>query len=231
MRHLHILIADDDPAILKFLKSNLEARGYETLIAMNGAEVINIAEKELLDLIILDITMPKIDGFEVCERLREWSQIPIIMLSASDDLRDKVRCLNLGADDYITKPFGVSELIARVKAVIRRTKATIPEVTSPSFTSDNLDINFVQRRVTVDSNEVKLTPTEFSLLQEFVLNAGKVLTHAYLLNRVWGPEYGQEREYLRVFVQRLRSKLESDPANPKHITTVSSVGYQFKDTE
>jgi len=231
MRHLRILIADDDPAILKFLKSNLEARGCKTLIAMNGAEVINIAEKELLDLIILDITMPKIDGFEVCERLREWSQIPIIMLSASDDLRDKVRCLNLGADDYITKPFGVSELIARVKAVIRRTKATIPEVTSPSFTSDNLDINFVQRRVTVGSKEVKLTPTEYSLLQEFVLNAGKVLTHAYLLNRVWGPEYGQEREYLRVFVQRLRSKLESDPANPKHITTVSSVGYQFKDTE
>ncbi len=230
MKKTRILVVDDELNIVKFLRANLEAKNYVVLAAMDGAEALQTFEMELPDLVILDIMMPKIDGFEVCRRLREWSQIPIIMLSARGDESDKVKCLDLGADDYITKPFGKGELIARVKAVLRRTEAATSTPTQPSFTSGDLQINFAQRRVTVAGKEVKLTPTEFTLLQEFALNAGKVLTHTYLLNKVWGPEYREEREYLHVFVRRLRAKLEPDPTNPKYIMTVSGVGYQFKDT-
>jgi two-component system KDP operon response regulator KdpE len=173
--------------------------------------------------------MPKMDGFEVCRRLREWSQIPIIMLSARGDESDKVKCLDLGADDYITKPFGASELIARVKAVMRRTEAAATVSTQPHFTSGDLEISFAQRRVTVAGKEVKLTPTEYALLQELVLNAGKVLTHTHLLNKVWDPEYREDTQYLHVFVRRLRAKLEPDPTKPRHILAVPGVGYQFKD--
>jgi len=230
MKKTRILVVDDELNIVKFLRANLEAKNYVVLAAMDGAEALQTFEMELPDLVILDIMMPKIDGFEVCRRLREWSQIPIIMLSARGDESDKVKCLDLGADDYITKPFGKGELIARVKAVLRRTEAAASTPTQPSFTSGDLQINFAQRRVTVSGKEVKLTPTEFTLLQEFALNAGKVLTHTYLLNKVWGPEYREEREYLHVFVRRLRAKLEPDPTNPKYIMTVSGIGYQFKDT-
>jgi two-component system KDP operon response regulator KdpE len=197
---------------------------------MDGVDALHTIEMELPDLVILDIMMPKIDGFEVCRRLREWSQIPIIMLSARGEEKDKVKCLDLGADDYITKPFGASELIARVRAVLRRTEATRAVPAQSSFASGDIKINFAERRVTVAGKEVKLTPTEYSLLQEFVLNAGKVLTHTYLLNKVWGAEYKEEREYLHVFVRRLRTKLESDPTNPSYIMTVPGVGYQFKDS-
>jgi len=226
-----ILIVDDEVSILKFLRANLESIGYEVLAAVNGVEALNTVEMELPDLVILDIMMPKIDGFEVCRRLREWSQVPIIMLSAQGDESDKVKCLDLGADDYITKPFGKDELIARVGALLRRTKESAVIPTKLSYTSRDLEINFAQRKVTIAGKEVKLTPTEYSLLQEFVLNAGKVLTHTHLLNKVWGPEYREEREYLHVFVRRLRAKLESDPKDPRSITTVSGVGYQFESTE
>ncbi len=225
-----ILIVDDELSIIKFLRANLEAKGYKVLTAVDGTEALQTFEAELPDLVILDIMMPKIDGFEVCRRLREWSQIPIIMLSARGDESDKVKCLDLGADDYITKPFGASELIARVRAVMRRTEAAASVPTQPSFTSGDLQINFVKRQVTVASKEVKLTPTEYSLLQEFVLNAGKVLTHTPLLNKVWGPEYREDTQYLHVFVRRLRAKLEPDPTNPRYIMTVPSVGYQFQDS-
>ena len=228
MHSPRILIVDDDLAIIKFLRANLKAEDYETLVAMDGAEAIEAVERALPNLVILDIMMPKIDGFEVCRRLREWSQIPIIMLSARGDEGDKVKCLDLGADDYITKPFGVGELIARVRAVFRRTQAVGTVPTQPSFTSDDLEINFAQRRVTVAGEEVKLTPTEFRLLQELVLNAGKVLTHVHLLNKVWGLEYREERWYLHVFIRRLRAKLEPDPTKPKYIITMPGVGYQFK---
>jgi len=230
MNKTRILVVDDELSIIKFLRANLEARGYEVLAAMDGAEALQTIEMELPDLVILDIMMPKMDGFEVCRRVREWSQIPVIMLSARGDESDKVKCLDLGADDYITKPFGKGELIARVRAVLRRseTAATIP--TQPSFTSGDLQISFAQRRVTVAGKEVKLTPTEYSLLQEFVLNVGKVLTHTHLLNKVWGSEYREDTQYLHVFVRRLRAKLEPDPTNPAYIMTVSGVGYQFKDT-
>ncbi len=230
MNKTRILVVDDELSIIKFLRANLVDKRYEVLVAMNGVEALEIFEKELPDLMILDIMMPKMNGFEVCRRLREWSQVPIIMLSARGDERDKVKCLDLGADDYITKPFGASELIARVKAVMRRTEtaATIP--TQPSFTSGDLQINFVKRQVTVAGKDVKLTPTEYNLLQEFVLNAEKVLTHTHLLNKVWGLEYREDTQYLHVFVRRLRAKLEPDPKNPRHILTVPGVGYQFQDT-
>jgi len=230
MKKPRILVVDDELSIIKFLRANLEAKGYNVLAAMDGAQALQTFEMELPDLVVLDIMMPKMDGFEVCRRLREWSQVPVIMLSALGDEGDKVKCLDLGADDYITKPFGASELTARVRAVLRRTEAagTIP--TQPSFTSGDLEINFVKRRVTVAGNEVKLTPTEYALLQEFVLNAGKVLTHTYLLNKVWGSEYREDTQYLHVFVRRLRAKLEPDPTNPRYILTVPGVGYQFKDT-
>jgi len=230
MNKTRILVVDDELSIIKFLRANLESKGYEVLTAINGAEALQTFEMELPDLVILDIMMPKMDGFEVCRRLREWSQTPIIMLSARGDESDKVKCLDLGADDYITKPFGKDELIARVRAVTRRTKTAASMPTQPSFTSGDLEISFAQRRVTVAGKEVKLTPTEYTLLQEFVLNAGKVLTHTHLLNKVWGPEYSEEREYLHVFVRRLRAKLESAPTNPRYIVTVPGVGYQFKDT-
>jgi len=230
MHRSRILIVDDELAIIKFLRANFEANGYEALAASDGAEALQKVEMELPDLIILDIMMPKMDGFEVCRRIREWSQTPIIMLSARGDIADKVKCLELGADDYLSKPFGKDELIARVRAVLRRTEAggTIP--TQTSFSSGNLTVNFAERRVTVAGHEVKLTPTEYNLLREMVLNANKVLTHNMLLGKVWGPEYGEEKEYLRVFVNRLRQKLEANAENPKYIITVPGVGYQFKTT-
>ncbi len=230
MKKTRILVVDDELSIIKFLRANLEANSYDVLSAMDGAEALQTFEMELPDLVILDIMMPKMDGFEVCRRLREWSQTPIIMLSARGDESDKVKCLDLGADDYITKPFGKDELIARVKAVLRRTETAAAIPTQPSFSSGDLKINFAQREVTVAGKEVKLTPTEYGLLQEFVLNTGKVLTHTHLLNKVWGVEYREEREYLHVFVRRLRAKLEPDPTNPRYIMTMPSVGYQFKDT-
>jgi two-component system KDP operon response regulator KdpE len=225
-----ILVVDDEPGIVRFVRANLEDKGYRVLTAMDGSEALRKIEMELPDLVILDIMMPKMDGFEVCRRLREWSQIPTIMLSARGDETDKVKCLDLGADDYLTKPFGTRELLARVRAVLRRTEATKTVSTQPLFTSGDLRISFAQRQVTVAGKEVKLTPTEYSLLQEFVLNAGKTLTHSYLLDRVWGPEYRDEREYLHVFVHRLRTKLEPDATNPKYIMTVPGVGYRFRDT-
>jgi len=225
-----VLVVDDELSIIKFLRANLEAKDYKVLAAMDGTEALQVIEMELPDLVILDIMMPKMDGFEVCRRLREWSQIPIIMLSARGDEKDKVKCLELGADDYITKPFGASELTARVSAVLRRTEAATTIPAQPSFTSGDLQVNFVKRQVTIADKEIKLTPTEYNLLQEFVLNAGKVLTHTHLLNKVWGPEYREDRQYLHVFVRRLRDKLEPDPTSPRYIMTVPGVGYQFQDS-
>ncbi len=228
MHHSRILVVDDEPAIIKLLRANLHGNGYEVLAAMDGAEALQTIEKELPDLIILDIMMPKMDGFEVARQVREWSQIPIIMLSARGNETDKVNGLDLGADDYLSQPFGTRELLARVGAVLRRTNAARITPTQVSFKDGNLQINFAQRRVMVAGNEVRLTPTEYAILQELVLNAGKVITHAHLLNKVWGPEYRDEKEYLHVFVGRLRAKVETDPTNPIHIVTVPGIGYKFQ---
>jgi len=223
-----ILIVDDEAAILKLLRANLQAKGFDVLSAMNGNAAVSTVESNLPDLLLLDINMPKMDGFEVCRQLREWSQIPIIMLSARGDEEDKVKCLELGADDYLTKPFGADELIARINAVLRRAD-TARAVPAPSAcTCGNIQINFAQRGVTLAGSEVRLTPTEYTLLKELALNAGKVLTNAELLNSVWGPEYGQERQYLYVFIGHLRAKLEPDPTSPRYIKTVHGVGYKFQ---
>jgi two-component system, OmpR family, KDP operon response regulator KdpE len=223
-----ILVVDDDPATIKFVTAILEANEYKTFKARDGEEALKIIEKELPDLMILDITMPKIDGYEVCRRLREWSQMPIIMLSAKCDEEDKVKCLDLGADDYLCKPFGLDEILARIRAVLRRSGTAIPTKSSqPTFTSEDLNINFVERRVIVGVREVALTVTEFALLQDLALNSPKVLTYQLLLRRVWGPEYGDERGYLYVFIRRLRKKLERDPQNPSHIMSIRDVGYRL----
>jgi two-component system KDP operon response regulator KdpE len=228
MRKSRILIVDDDIGIIKSVRANLQDNDCEVLTAMDGSEAMNIIEKEQPDLVILDISMPKMDGLEVCTEVRRWSQIPIIMLSAHHDIEEKARCLNIGADDYVTKPFGVIELIARVRAVLRRTRESSTNPTVSQISQGNLNINFAERRVTVDNSEVRLTPTEYNLLRELSLNKGKVFSHATLLGRIWGPEYSDEREYLRVFIGRLRKKIEIDPANPQHIVTISGVGYQFR---
>jgi two-component system KDP operon response regulator KdpE len=228
MKSHNILVVDDDLAILKFLRANLEARRYRVSAARDGEEALYAMEKDVPDLVILDVVMPKLDGFEVCCRIREWSQVPVIMLSGRGEEEGKVRGLELGADDYITKPFGMKELVARVEALLRRTQLPEPVPARPSFVSGQLNINFAQRRVTIGSQEVKLTSTEYRLLQVLALNAGKVLTHRMLLNRVWGPAYGSEREYVRVFINRLRNKIEPDPANPRYILTESGIGYRFR---
>jgi two-component system KDP operon response regulator KdpE len=230
MRKSRILIVDDDIGVVKSVRANLQARDCDTLTAMDGAEALQVVAEESPDLIILDVTMPKLNGFEVCRRVREWSQTPIIMLSARHDVEEKVKCLNVGADDYITKPFGVNELAARVRAVLRRSQSAVEDQNAPNFSCGDLEVNFVERRVTVKGEEVRLTPTEYNLLQELVLGAGKVFSHATLLGRVWGPEYSSEREYLHVFVGRLRKAIEEEPSRPKYIITVPGVGYKFQAT-
>ena len=227
MRRPHVLIVDDELAIIKCVRANLQAEDYKVLTALDGAEALETVEMELPDMVILDIMLPKLDGFEVCRRLREWSQMPIIMLSARGNDEDKIRCLDLGADDYISKPFSVGELIARVRAVLRRAQAVGAVPAQPSFIDGDLEVSFAARRVSLAGNEVKLTPTEYSLLQELMLNAGRVLTHIHLLNKVWGPEYREERDYLHTYVRRLRRKLELDPTEPRRLLSVPGVGYQF----
>jgi two-component system, OmpR family, KDP operon response regulator KdpE len=227
MHRKRILVVDDELAIIKLLRANLNAEGFEVLTAMDGAQAIQTIEKEAPDLVILDIMMPEMNGFEVCRHVREWSQVPIIMLSAKGSEDDKVKCLDIGADDYITKPFGINELVARVRAVFRRVDSIFTQPAQPAFRADGLEINFAERKVTVAGREKKLTPTEYRLLQELVLNVDKVLTHSMLLGKVWGPEYAEEKEYLHVFIGRLRKELEPHPESPKYIVTVPGVGYRF----
>ena len=228
-RSLRILVADSDLPMLRFLRSNLEVGGYQTVLAADGEEALEKAERELPDVIVLNVMLPRVDGVEVCRRIREWSQVPIIMLSADGDEVSKINCLDLGADDYITKPFGIGEMLARLRVALRHARPEI--VTSPStFISGDLKVNFDRWRVTIDSREVELTPIEFSLLEQLVLNAGKVLTHNMLLQKVWGSEYNSEMHYVHVFVARLRKKIEADPKKPKYILTKPGVGYYFENT-
>jgi two-component system KDP operon response regulator KdpE len=179
------------------------------------------------DLIILDLMLPRLDGFEVCRRLREFSTVPIIILTAKGEEVDKVKGLELGADDYLTKPFGVPELLARIKAVLRRTRVVPAQKLEPIFNLATFSVNFAQRRVVANGKDVKLSPTEYKLLYELVTNAGRVVLHQDLLARVWGREYRDETEYLRVYIRYLRQKIEEDPSQPKLILTEPGVGYRF----
>ncbi|MDD4859480.1 MAG: response regulator transcription factor [Dehalococcoidales bacterium] len=227
MDKTHILVVDDDPAILRLLCTNLKARGYNVSTAADGEEALKVAESDFVDLIILDIMMPRLDGVEVCRRVRTWSGVPIIVLSARGDEKDKVKCLELGADDYLTKPFGIAELMARVNTALRHSGSAKAAPAKSGFASGELEINYAMRKVCVGGNEITLTPTEYTLLQHLAVNTDKVLTHNMILQSVWGSEYSSEKEYLRVFIGRLRKKIEPDPKNPRYIQTVPGVGYHL----
>jgi len=223
-----ILVADDEAALRDFVSRNLEARGFGVLSASNGLEAFAVWETEEPDLLILDVMMPRMDGLEVARRVRERSHVPIIVLTALDAEADKVAALDLGADDYLTKPFGVEELLARVRAALRRSGwGGAPARDPGTHVLGDLEVDLDGHVVRQAGLEVHLTPTEFALLAQLVSNAGKVLTHRMLLQRIWGAEYGDEAEYLRVFMGRLRRKLEPDPAHPRHLVTEPGVGYKF----
>jgi two-component system, OmpR family, KDP operon response regulator KdpE len=226
-RAKRILLAEDEAALCDFVSRNLRARGFEVFEASNGLEALALWEREDPHLLILDIMMPRMDGLEVCRRVREHSGVPIIVLTALDAESDKVTALDLGADDYLTKPFGVEELLARVRAVLRRTQWEGMPPSSGIKQFGDLEIDLAGHIVRLRGAEVRLSPTEFSVLKQLVANTGKVLTHRMLLQSIWGPEYGGEAEYLRVYINRLRQKLETDPASPRYLLTEPGVGYRF----
>ena len=225
---LRVLVVDDERAIRRFLNAALTAHGYAVFEAATGEEALAAVTAQRPDLIILDLGLPDIDGVEVIHRLREWCRLPIIILSVREQEEDKIEALDAGADDYLTKPFGIGELLARMRAAQRR--AAQPQ-SMPTFQVGDLVVDLARRQVIQAGNEVALTPTEYDLLRVLVQNAGKVLTHQMLLSRVWGSEYGNETEYLRVYIGRLRNKLEADPKKPKHILTKTGVGYYLQKHE
>lgn len=223
----HILVVDDESSIRDFIKRNLELRAFKVSLANNGLEALTLFEQNNFALIILDIMMPRMDGLEVCRRIRQSSIVPIIILTALGEEADKIAALDQGADDYLTKPFAVGELLARVKAILRRNHwvdQQQPHLVGIKRFGD-LEIDFEQRRIWKNSTPIKLSPTEFELLQELALHPGKIFTHESLLKRVWGAEYHTESEYLRVYIGRLRRKLENDPSHPIHILTEPGIGY------
>lgn len=221
----HILVVDDELGIQDFIRRNLELRSFKVSLASNGLEALALFDQAHICLVILDIMMPKMDGLEVCRRIRQSSTVPIIMLTALGEEADKIAALDQGADDYLTKPFGVGELLARVRAVIRRNHWADTPISAGTQRFGNLEIDFEQRLAWRDGELVKLSPTEFALLQELALHPGKILTHEALLKRVWGTEYRSEAEYVRIYIGRLRRKLEGDPSQPVHILTEPGVGY------
>ena len=228
MRPAKILVVDDEPNLVKLARSNLEAQHYKVVTAMDGPTGLAMVEKEGPDLVILDIMMPGLDGFDVLQKIREFSTVPVIMLTAKDQDVDVVKGLHLGADDYVRKPFSVHELLARVEAVLRRAAPSDDVQARPPFKCDDFEMDFQRRRISVRGKEIKTGPTEYKLLSQLVQNAGRVMLHADLLRKVWGPEYGGETEYLRVYISYLRNKVEEDPAHPKYILTEHGVGYLFK---
>ncbi len=225
-RH-RILVVDDEPRMIRFIRMNLELEGYQVSEATNGLEALNKVRDDLPDLVILDVMMPDMDGFETLRLLREVTQVPVIMLTVKADEEDKVKGLELGADDYVTKPFSPKELSSRVKAVLRRTEMPAPVEKSVLKIDDYLQIDFDHRRVIAGGKEVKLRPTEYRLLYHLVNNAGRILTHDQLLSKAWGYEYREETHYLRLYITYLRQKIEPDPANPRYILTERGVGYRF----
>jgi DNA-binding response OmpR family regulator len=221
-----ILVVDDEPRILRLVRSNLEKQGYQVTTASDGELALNQAELNEFDVVILDIGLPRVDGYEVCRRLREFSTVPIIMLTAHGEEAEKIKGFDVGADDYVTKPFSIQELIARIKAVLRRVNVPGPKH-EPVFSLDHFSMNFVQRKVIANAHDVRLSPTEYRLLYELVSNAGRVVLHQDLLAKVWGREYRDETEYLRVYIRYLRQKIETEPSKPKLILTEPGVGYRF----
>ena len=226
-----ILVIEDDAPIRRFLHAALTNEGYEVAEAVTGKQGLSITIGRPPDVIVLDLGLPDMDGMDVITRVREWSQVPIIVVSARGRENDKVGALNRGADDYLTKPFGVPELLARVKVALRHSAmmAAGSAAASPQFRVGDLLVDLAVRRVFVAGNEVHLTPLEYRLLTTFARNAGKVLTHKYLLTQVWGPGYVEQTHYPRMFVAGLRHKLEPDPAQPRYLITEMGVGYRLAD--
>ena len=228
-RDRRILIVDDEERMVRFIRLNLEHDGFQVLEAFNGTQAINKIRGNLPDLVLLDVMMPDMDGFEVLRIVREVSRVPVIMLTAKGEEEDRVRGLEMGADDYITKPFSPRELVSRVRAVLRRTEMVESPTHGPIEVDDRLKIDFDRREVWVEGRLVQLRPTEYRLLYHLVKNAGWVLTHDQILTKVWGYEYRDEPHYVRLYINYLRQKLEKDPANPKYILTERGVGYRFFD--
>jgi len=225
MTSAKILVVDDAPQVRRVMRTSLTAQGYTVYEARNGEEALESLRSTPADLILLDVNMPGMDGLAACREIRRTSAVPIIMLTVREAERDKVAALDAGADDYVVKPFGMPELLARIRAALRRT--TQAEELPPLVTAD-LNIDFAARRVAVRDRPVHLTPKEFDLLRQLVAGQGKPLSHRRLLQSVWGPDYGDETEYLRVVINQLRKKLEADPAHPRYILTEPWVGYRFE---
>jgi len=228
MTSARILVVDDAPQVRRTLRATLTVEGYTVSEARDGAQALELFSSQPFDIILLDVNMPGIDGLQACREIREKSEVPIIMLTVRDAERDKVRALDAGADDYVVKPFGMEELLARIRAALRRTSL---HDELPGFVSKDLSIDFEARRVTARGEEVHLTPKEFDLLRQLVANQGKPLTHRRLLQAAWGPDHGEETDYLRVAINQLRKKIEPDPAHPRFILTEPWIGYRFEPNE
>ncbi|MBN1122505.1 MAG: response regulator transcription factor [Anaerolineae bacterium] len=226
---MSILVVDDEQRMIDFIRMNLEIEGFQVFEATNGIDALDMVRKHILDLIVLDVMMPQIDGFEMLRMLREFSSVPVIMLTAKGEEEDKVRGLELGADDYVTKPFGARELVSRVKAVLRRTQSLLEPGEAVVKIDDRLSVDFNRREVIVEGERIKLRPTEYRLLYRLIENAGWTVPHEQLLAKVWGYEYRDETHYVRLYVNYLREKIEEDPSNPKYILTERGIGYRFVD--
>lgn len=222
-----VLIVEDEPQLARALAINLRARGWQVVVAANGRGALEAAAQRRPDVVVLDLGLPDIDGIDVIAGLRGWTRVPIIVLSARQDSADKVDALDAGADDYVTKPFGMEELLARLRAAVRR--ATPAEgVAEPVLTAGDLVIDLARTRVTRGGAEVRLTPTEWHLLEVLVRNRGRLVSQKQLLQEVWGPAYGTQSNYLRVYTAQLRRKLEADPSRPVHLITEPGMGYRFE---
>jgi DNA-binding response OmpR family regulator len=223
-----VLIVDDEPRYVRLISVNLNASGYDTLAARDGKSAVEVAAAQRPDLVLLDIGLPVMDGIETCRRIREFSQAPIIMLTAKAGEVDKVAGLDAGADDYLTKPFGPAELLARIRAVLRRAQLPEDQRSSPIFTSGELRLDYAQHRVFVGQQEIALSPTEYRLLSELARNAGRVVATEVLLQRIWGPEYQGETQHVRLYVSRVRQKIEADAEHPRWIITRPGIGYMLQ---
>ena len=225
MSKLRILCVDDEPPILKALAVNLRARDYEVDLAATGEDALRLAAAHHPDAIVLDLGLPGISGIEVIEGLRGWSAVPIVVLSARDAEHDKIAALDAGADDYVTKPFGMGELLARLRAALRR---NAPTEEAATIATDDFSVDLAAKRVTTPDGEIRLTPTEWHLLEVLARNAGKLVTQRQLLQEVWGPGYDKETNYLRVYLAQLRRKLEPDSTRPRYLITEPGMGYRFE---
>jgi two-component system KDP operon response regulator KdpE len=220
-----VLVVDDDRQMLKAVTNALSARGYEVLTAGSGEIALSIVAEDEPDIVLLDLGLPGIEGREVIERLRAWSELPVIVISVREGQEDKVAALDAGADDFVTKPFGMKELLARMRAVRRRTASE--DSPKPILRFDGLEVDLLKRLVKLEDEPIHLTPTEYKLLEHMATNPGKLLTHTWLLQKVWGPGYGTESNYLRLYVRQLRQKLGDDPSSPRWITTEPGLGYRW----